>query len=251
MLLLPLRTPRPTIPVLPRTRTRPFSFLFLLNRFFISVPHYPLQDIQLRLDYPWESLNNVHLWTNLTAWNHISLVLRFYLLKVIVTSWHSTHIIVHRNTHVTQVMHWGWWRRAHVSLHDGSFWLRHLPPAVGRVWSVVVLGGGREVIGWILIIIEALARIVVDGGWWDGGIVSLHMHFRLLHVRWRQVRIHRIHVGHITHSAGFVIPLVWLSVHQSIYNYRSILTTKLTYEGLISFMFVRDVENINFVSVSF
>lgn len=187
MLLLELRTTRPTIPMLPRTRTRSLSLLFFFCRFFISIPHYPLEDTQLRLNDPGESLNNVHLWTHLlAAWNHVSLVLRLDLLILIVTPWHSTNIIVHRNTHVTHAVNGGWRRRPHASGHYGSFWLRHLPPTTGRKWSVIVLvGRRRKVIGWILISIDALTGIVIDGRWWDGGIVSLHMHFRWLQVRWR------------------------------------------------------------------
>jgi hypothetical protein len=172
MLFLPIRTTRPTISVLTRTRTWSLSFLFFFCRFFFSIPHYPLKDIQLWFNDSRESLNYVHLWTHLGGWNHISLVLRFNLLKVIVTSWHGTN--------VTKIMNCGWWRWSHVSRHNGSFWLRHLPPAIGRKWSVVVLVWRRKIIGWIFIIIYVLIGIVIDG--WDGRIVGLHMHFRCLHM---------------------------------------------------------------------
>jgi hypothetical protein len=177
MLLLPIRTTRPTISVLSRTRSWSLSFLSFFCWFLFSIPHYPLQDIQLRFNDARESLNNVHLRTDLTACNHISLILRFDLLKIIVTSWDSTNIIVHRDTNVTKVMKCGWRRRSHASRHNGSFWLRQLPPAVGRKWSIVVLIGRREVIGWILISIDVLIGIVIDGGWWHGRIVCLHMDF--------------------------------------------------------------------------
>lgn len=86
---------------------------------------------------------------------------------------------------VRKVMDGGGLRRYHGVWHDGSLCLRHLPPAVGRVWPVVVLvGSGESVIGRILISIDSLVGISIDGRR-DGGIEGLHVHLGLLQMRRR------------------------------------------------------------------